>query len=54
MQVVHSQSQHEIQACKAQIKLDKIDQTSENAKLLDHIKQMDKKIFRLKNEIQTR
>ena len=50
MQIAHSQSQHEIQACKAQVKIDQIDVASEKVKLLKQLKQMDDKILRLQNK----
>jgi hypothetical protein len=50
MQIVHSQLQHEVQACKAQIKIHIIDTRSEKSKLLEQIRQMDEKILRLQNQ----
>ena len=50
MQIAHSHSQHEIQACKAQVKIDQIDVASEKVKLLKQLKQMDDKILRLQNK----
>ena len=49
MQIAHTKSKHEVQACKAQIKIDQIDRASEKEILLKKLREMDDELLRLKN-----